>query len=1261
MYVSTKWRATLLLSVWGLIASPWVSRGAVVTAGELVVDLRATTLNPASTTWTNQDTTGNTVGNFTTKGGGNLSVAGIGSVSQALFVNTVVNNAVVSAQNAPAALLGNSTRSVEVWVYPLATAATSAAVGWGTSGNSLQSSFNFNTGGNGLFSGWNLDTGWNGGLPTDQWLHLAYTYDGTTLRAYTNGVLNKSAAFGPMATAAAKLGVGAARAASADAFKGYIADVRVHTGVLSASAVANNFSEGIYSSFPTITGLSNQTIVAGQPLVLGATIGGFPQPALQWRSNNIALAGQTNASLAFGSVQFSQNGTVYSLVATNLAGKVTNSMTLTVIVTPNIQGLNSLAVPVGNDVTLAATVSGVPTPALRWWRNNTALNDGPTGNGSTLAGSASNVLNLTNAQAADSGSYSLVASNTAGSVTNSLTLTVSATDVAPELVGPIDQTVVQGSNALFSASVAGLPFPTLQWRLNGVNLSGATNQSLNLTNVQYTQNGHVYSLVASNVAGQKTNSATLTVLVTPTITQSPTNVSVLSGATAGFQVVASGVPAVRYQWRRNGNPIPNATNATYSLVGVTGANNGDLFSVIVSNQVSAVTSSNALLTVLSPMTGVFLPTNNASGISIDQQLRIVFSTPPKIGAGKLYVREVGTDALLATVDTAQFQTFSLWSATITNAAIRSVQGASYYYMPIAIYGNEAWITLLPTQRFAYNKSYYVTCDAGLFRDAANASFPAITSSNTWRFTTKSSGPATPTTSGGLTQLVVGHDGAGDFATLQGAADWVPQNNTLLRTITIRPGVYRDNTTFAQSRNNVRIVGGGEDWADVQLFYPYPAFSGANDRSAGTLRIESSDVYVRNLTIDTASYLTYNGVAWAGPINTLYTTGRRLIFDRVLIKGGQDTLYANSGVAYFNRCEVWGGVDFIYGGALGVFDNCDIVEIRNTGAPITAPSTSADAPHGFVFLNSRFPRALVANGYPYDVNTSSTTFMRPWRQDGATAIINCQLAAQLTTKGWGEWVGAEGAKEVTCRAREYGSTLIGGGAAPTVAQRQTAGAYWLNTYDPDYNPATDQPLDADLAPSTGTGNRLPVTVNPADYTLDAIFGHAYFNLGSWRPTILPSLGTQPTNITVTAGANVALASVASGLPTPTYQWRKNGTNLVGQTAATLTLNNVQVVDAGTYSVIVSNTAGTLVSSNALLTVIPAINLTPTNLVMSATGNTLQFSWPADRIGWRLQAQTNAPGAGLTTNWQTIAGSQATNQLSFPIDSAAGSVFFRLAYP
>ncbi len=183
----------------------------------------------------------------------------------------------------------------------------------------------------------------------------------------------------------------------------------------------------------------------------------------------------------------------------------------------------------------------------------------------------------------------------------------------------------------------------------------------------------------------------------------------------------------------------------------------------VRNSVGNVTSSNAVLTVLSTMTGTFLPTNGATNISPDQQLRITFSggTPKLAYTGKkLYVYDASNNSLFTTIDTSQFQTYTVDSATVSNALVRLEQGSYFYYMPIAVYGNQAWITL--TNRFAYGHSYYVTCDTGLFLDSTGNSFSGITGTNTWKFSTKSAGPATPTTSTGPTNITVGLDGAGDL-------------------------------------------------------------------------------------------------------------------------------------------------------------------------------------------------------------------------------------------------------------------------------------------------------------------------------------------------------------------------------------------------------------------------------------------------------------------------------------------------------------------
>jgi hypothetical protein len=92
-------------------------------------------------------------------------------------------------------------------------------------------------------------------------------------------------------------------------------------------------------------------------------------------------------------------------------------------------------------------------------------------------------------------------------------------------------------------------------------------------------------------------------------------------------------------------------------------------------------------------------------------------------------------------------------------------------------------------------------------------------------------------------------------------------------------------------------------------------------------------------------------------------------------------------------------------------------------------------------------------------------------------------------------------------------------------------------------------------------------------------------------IAPVLYSHPTNQAVAAGSDVVFAVGARSTTPLAYQWQFNGTNLVHETNATLTLSRVQVSQAGEYSVDVSNCAGTVHSEAASLLVLPP-NAPPT---------------------------------------------------------------------
>jgi fibronectin-binding autotransporter adhesin len=86
--------------------------------------------------------------------------------------------------------------------------------------------------------------------------------------------------------------------------------------------------------------------------------------------------------------------------------------------------------------------------------------------------------------------------------------------------------------------------------------------------------------------------------------------------------------------------------------------------------------------------------------------------------------------------------------------------------------------------------------------------------------------------------------------------------------------------------------------------------------------------------------------------------------------------------------------------------------------------------------------------------------------------------------------------------------------------------------------------------------------------------------------------------------------------------------------------------------------TLTSDGTLRVISLGPPSTPTNLVYLVSANQLTLSWPANYVGWLLQAQTNAPGLGLTPTWYDVPGSATTNQVIMPLDATKGSVFYRM---
>ena len=88
-------------------------------------------------------------------------------------------------------------------------------------------------------------------------------------------------------------------------------------------------------------------------------------------------------------------------------------------------------------------------------------------------------------------------------------------------------------------------------------------------------------------------------------------------------------------------------------------------------------------------------------------------------------------------------------------------------------------------------------------------------------------------------------------------------------------------------------------------------------------------------------------------------------------------------------------------------------------------------------------------------------------------------------------------------------------------------------------------------------------------------------------IQPAITSQPQSVTVHAHDSVSFSVLASGELPLAYQWSLNGTNISGATASSVTISNVTQNALGAFSVIITNVAGSVISSNAMLTMYPFI--------------------------------------------------------------------------
>ena len=958
---------------------------------------------------------------------------------------------------------------------------------------------------------------------------------------------------------------------------------------------------------PSITAQpASQTIAAGQTATFSVTATGTAPLSYQWQKNGAAIAGATSSSYTTPAETASDNGAQFSVVVSNSAGTATsNAAILTVNAPPAVtaQPVNQ-TVAVGQTATFSVTATGTAPLSYQWRKNGVNIS------GATVAAYTTPATASTD----NSSQFSVVISNAAGSVTSSTaTLTI---NVPPSITTqPSSVTITAGQTATFSVTATGTAPLSYQWSQNGTAISGATSSSYTTPAETTSANGTQFTVVVSNSVGNVTsNAATLTVNaapVAPSITTQPSSVTITAGQTATFSVTATGTAPLSYQWKKNGTSIPGATAASYTTPAETTADNGAQFIVVVSNSVGNVTSNAATLTV-NPASVAPSITTQPSSVTITAGQTATFSVTATGTAPLSYQWSQNGTAISGATSSSYTTPAETTSANGTqftvvvsnsvgnvtsNAATLTVNAA-----PVApsITTQPSSVTITAGQTATFSVTATGTAPLSYQWKKNGTSIPGATAAS---YTT----PAETTADNGAQFIVVVSNSAGNVtsnaATLTvNPAPVAPSITTQPSSVTISAGqtaTFSVTVTgtaplsYQWSQNGTAISGA------TSSSYTTPAETTSASGAQFTVVVSNSVGSV----ISNAATLTVNPAPVAPSITTQPSS--------VTITAGQTATFSVTATGTAPLSYQWKKNGTTITGA--------------TAASYTTPAeTTADNGAQFIVVVSNSVGNVTSNAATLTVNPAPVA-PSITAQPSSVTITAGQTATFSVT--------ATGTAPLSYQWKKNGTTITGATAASYTTPAET-------TAD---NGAQFTVLVSNSAGSA-TSNAATLTVNPAP--------------------VAPSITTQPSSVTISAGQTATFSVTVTGTAPLSYQWSQNGTAISGATSSSYTTPAETTSASGAqFTVVVSNSAGSATSNAATLTVNPApvapsITTQPSSVTITA-GQTATFSVTATGTAplsyqWKKNGTTipGATAASYTTPAETTADNGA--QFTVVVSNSVGNV-------
>jgi len=930
---------------------------------------------------------------------------------------------------------------------------------------------------------------------------------------------------------------------------------------------------------------ATQTLQETQTATFTAMVSGARPWTYQWRKDGVNISGATAAMLTKSNITFADAGN-YDVMVTNYKGTGTSNAAILTVVAP-LPTITmqpiSQAVLVGAPVGFAVGLKSSVAESYQWQKD-----------GVDIPGATSSEYGIASVTAGDVGTYTVVVTNSAGSVTsNAATLAIALPPVIT--TDPATQTVNQGSPVTFSVAVTSNAYLSYVWRRNGVPIDGATSASYTIASAQATDAAD-YSVVVTNVAGSATsNAATLVVQLPPAITQQPASQQKLPGAMATFTVAATSTTTLSYQWQRlpaGSGTWANVTDGANYSGGATTAltisnlalgNSGDQFRCVVTNVAGTATSNAATLTV------------TPAGFA-------------RISAGRYHSLRLSVTSRLYATGTNTYG--QLGDGTTTNTAAP---------VPVAISNQTIAAMVAGAQHSLFLTSANELWASGYNGNGQLGDGTLVAKSTPFQLATNVAGMA----------AAVFHSA---YLKTDGTLWTVGGNDS---------GQLGDGTTTDRS-TPVQVATGVIDVAlgNRQSFYLKSdgTLWGMGDMNGSGVPVSTPVQVAANVKAMAAGayhslILKTDGTLWTMGYNPYGQLGNGTTTDSptpVQIATGVTAIAAGYFHSAFLKADhtLW-MMGYNSGGQLGDGTTTN----RPTPFQLASNVVSVSASEAYTLFTkedgSLWGTGHNAYGQLGNGDTASTTVpvqistgvvLAPATPAGLTASTVAALDRVHLT--WQPAADA-GSYEVWRSTTNDSSTatLLATGLRWGIVEDVTAANgqtyyYWIKAV----NPAGTSAFSPSMAASTSGA---------------------------------PSITIQPISRTVNVGDNVTFTIVAGGTAPFTYQWRKaavdlaDGGSISGATTATLTITGAQAGDAGSYDVVVSNSAGSATSTPATLMVgaktTPIITWAPPAAITYGTAlSSTQFNASTNIAGTFVYA----PASGMILP----AGSHTLDVVFTPTDTA-----------